>query len=96
MFFFLKWYRRSCFRGERMGDHELLDIEEWGLVLNKVSFFQWCDQRGSKSLQKRSPLCLSNKGPVSRDFDLRFFSWIILPRAFDNSVSSILIFSKIF
>jgi hypothetical protein len=36
--FVLKWYRRSCFRGERMGDHELLDIEEWGLVLNKVCF----------------------------------------------------------
>jgi hypothetical protein len=48
--FFLKWYRRSCFRGERMGDHELLDIEEWGLVLNKVFYFQRFDQRGSKSL----------------------------------------------
>ncbi len=48
-----------------MGDHELLDIEEWGLVLNKVGFFQCFDQQGSKSLQNISSLYFSDKGTVS-------------------------------
>jgi hypothetical protein len=42
-----------------MGDHELLDIEEWGLVLNKVCFSMLRSINEDRKAYKTYLLCIS-------------------------------------